>query len=211
MISRTFSLAVITALLIGCGSIDPIPQDTFYRLTELSSDGTAAVSPWTEGSVVIKRIRASGIYKDRALAVLKNDGVSLVQSNYHYWNDSPEIMVQRRVFEHAVRSGIASHVSLEMTEDAAYLVTGRLLRFERVDTDGEGAGVAVELLLGVTPIGDETGQPFERTLKFSDTTESADINEAVKKIAGGLDSLITQFIAEASSAISAVDTIVDKQ
>ena len=207
MITRTFSLALITALLIGCGSIEPIPQDTFYRLTELSGEGSARVSPWTEGSVVIKRVRASGIYKDRALAVLKEDGVSLVQSNYHYWNDSPEIMVQRRVFEHAVRSGIAPHVSLEMTEGADYLVSGRLLRFEKVDT----GGVAIELVLAVAPLGDNTGQPFERTLKFSDTTESADMNEAVKKIAGGLDSLITQFLTAASGVLSAQDTTLDTQ
>ena len=207
MITRTFSLALITALLIGCGTIEPIPQDTFYRLTELSGEGSVRLSPWTEGSVVIKRVRASGIYKDRALAVLKADGVSLVQSKYHYWNDSPEIMVQRRIFEHAVRGEIAPHVSLEMTDDADYSVSGRLERFDKVDN----GGVAIELVLAVTPLGDNPGQPFERTLKFSDTTESADINEAVKKIAGGLDSLITQFLTAASGALSAQDTTRDTQ
>ena len=210
MIARFFSLVVATVLTAACGSVAPIPQETFYRLGDLPKEGFSSVIPWTDRSVVIKRIRANGIYKDRALAMLKSDGVSLQQSSYHYWNDSPEILVQQRLYAHAVHNGIAPHVALEMVDDAAYVISGRLLRFEKLETSDAGGRVAIELALKLSPVDvDNNNEGFERTLKFSQATSSADINEAVKAIASGLDSLIAQFFTEATIALSAQDSDVD--
>ena len=209
MIARFFSLVVVTILMVACGGVAPIPQETFYRLGDLPDERLPDISPWTDRSVVIQRIRASGIYKDRALAMLKSDGVSLRQSSYHYWNDSPEILVQQRLYAHAVRNGIAPHVTLEMVEGAAYVISGRLLRFERVETRDTGARVVIELALKLSPVDADNNKRHERTLKFSQATASTDVNEAVKVMANGLDSLIARFFAEATIALSAQETNVD--
>ena len=121
--SNIFILALLTAVLSGCGSVSPIPSDTFYRFADLSAP-SPQTKAWTNGVIAIERVRASGIYKDRAIAVLNDDGVSLKQSKYHYWNDSPEVLIQQRILEHAMKAAIAPKVSLKVDNQTEYWFGG---------------------------------------------------------------------------------------
>ena len=203
MIFRSISVLSLVLACASCGRVAPLPSDTFYRLADIGIEYPSAVGRWTEYSVVINRIRASGIYKDRALARLKTDGVSLVQSNYDYWNDSPEIMVQQRIFAHAIQKNIAPRVSLNAVDNAAYQINGRLMRFEAIELSDGGLGVAVELTLSVQSLDGDSKFAFENTLKYSQNLQSTDINVAVKAISLGLDTLIARFLNEASEALAA--------
>lgn len=203
MIIRAVFTFTLMLLVSACGSMKPIPADTFYRLEKMTDAAAAGVSPWPAKNIVIKRIRANGIYKDRALAMMKSDGVSLVQSKYHYWNESPEIMLQERLYQHVVAHKLAPHVSLEMTEEGAHVISGRLLRFEKVDT-GTGAGaVAIELLLAVHSQDGEITHTFSQSYQFSEALQTPEMGEAVKSLSAGLDSLITQFLSQAGPAMKA--------
>ena len=208
MILKAIFLSFTVIFVVGCGGVAPIPSDTFYRLGKLETQASPNISAWTDRSIVVERIRANGIYKDRALALLKSDGVSLAQSDYHYWNDSPELLVQQRILEQGVRLGIAPNLTLDMVGGAAYVISGRLLRFERVKGADDSFGVAVELVLSVRAAGLNENPLFERNLNFSDAVNSADVSEAVIAISNGLDHLIVEFFSQASSFLSRPDASI---
>ena len=81
---RFVVLLFVVMIQCGCGTMKPIPGDTFYRLKHHDAPASEAGStPWTQTPLIIERFRASGIYKDRAIVLLQADGVSLTQSHYH--------------------------------------------------------------------------------------------------------------------------------
>ncbi|MEM7468391.1 MAG: hypothetical protein AAF387_16090 [Pseudomonadota bacterium] len=200
MISKLLGVFGFVAFLVGCGSVSPIPSDTFYRFEKVAEGGGAGVDPWSESSIIVSRIRATGIYKDRAIAQLAADGVSLKQSKYNYWNDSPEIMVQQRLFSHAQRLRLAPTVSLENHRDAEFVIGGRLLRLERTVAP---SGIAVELLLNVKRAESNEKMLFERRFARQATTDDETPKAAVKLISQSLDDIITQFIEEAGQRVHA--------
>ena len=195
-----FILALLTAVVSGCGSVSPIPSDTFYRFADLSAP-SPQTKAWTNGVIAIERVRASGIYKDRAIAVLNDDGVSLKQSKYHYWNDSPEVLIQQRILEHAMKAAIAPKVSLKVDNQTEYLVGGRLSRFERLENYSDGSGVAIELTLSVRRADSGGEILFEQQQRFIDAVAGAEIEDAVLSLSTGLDKMISDFLNAATSAV----------
>ena len=114
MFRTALTLAVImmfVGLTSGCGKLKPLPSDTFYRLSAPDNDeGTSKAENWTDGTLYVERFRASGIYKERAIALLEKDGVSIKQSRYHYWHESPELLLQQRMVERLMREQVAARV-----------------------------------------------------------------------------------------------------
>ena len=194
------TLALSIFLLSACGSVSPIPGDTFYRFNDVSI-ASAHDKAWTGGVVAIDRVRASGIYKDRAIAILKEDGVSLIQSKYHYWNDSPEVLIQQRIFEHAIKAAVAPTVSLKVDTQTDYVIGGRLSRFERLENYSGGSGVAIELTLNLRRADDSGEIIFEQQQRFVEASDSAEVRDAVLTLSAGLDKLIAEFFSAASRVV----------
>ncbi|MGR8950132.1 MAG: hypothetical protein ACU84Q_18975 [Gammaproteobacteria bacterium] len=201
MIFRYLLLSVLALSLSACGSVSPIPSDTFYRLDDNAANIAKSGRAWTDGGVMIERVRARGIYKDRAIAILKEDGVSLKQSKYHHWNDTPEVLIQHRLLEHAVASGISNKVSVKRDGQTEFIVGGRLLRFERLENYSGEPAVAVELALNVrrANVGGDT--LFESKQSYVRATKSAEVHEAVRALSAGIDEIIANFFRDASSVL----------
>lgn len=200
---RFLFLLLVIALQSACGGLEPMPGDTFYRLKELNTGAVGEkVAPWTEQSLAVERFRANGIYKDRAIALLQDDGVSLNQSKYHYWNDSPEILLQERFVEHALKQGIAGTVTSDISSDAEYVVMGRILRFERTRIASATHAVTIGLDLAVRRARSGREILYQEQLNFTQTMDDGEMPSAINLFSVGLDQLFTQFIEKATLSLS---------
>lgn len=199
---RILFLCLICTLLLACSSLDPVPADTFYRFKNISQFvSKEKLTAWTKATLQVERLRAAGIYKDRAIVLMQPDGVSLRQSKYHYWNDSPEIMLQQRILAHARGYGLASIITGDNASVADIVIGGHVLRFERILEDaGNSSAVAIELELNVrTAEGDTVVQDL---FKFEQTLSSTETAAAIEAISDGVDKLIEQFLLRADRALA---------
>lgn len=139
---RGVAVLALAGLLGACGAMSPPPTDTFYRLPGTVSSATAAAA--AEGRVIyVAPLAADGVLGERALVYVHADGTTLEQHNYHFWVDSPRLMLQQAVAT-ALRAQLGATVVLEPTRAASHTVSGRILRFERVEGEGGGTRVALE-------------------------------------------------------------------
>lgn len=137
-------LVLVPALLVSCGSMGPPPTDEFYRL--LLPAPAAQTMPVSQRNNVafVAPFQASGLHGERALIYAYEDGTSLSQYHYHFWIDSPRIMLQQALVKH-LESALGLTVLDTATRDANYLITGRIHRFERDSSNGDQTVVALHL------------------------------------------------------------------
>lgn len=138
--TRTLALALIVMAVAGCGTLSAPPRDQFHRLVPAAVGAAAtpaADAPW----VFVAPFGASGLHGQRALVYAHADGTSLEQYGYHYWIDSPRVMLQQGLAA-TLRGTLPARVLTEPGADEGLVVRGRIERFERVD-HGDGAGAAV--------------------------------------------------------------------
>lgn len=199
---RLLVLLVMIVVQAGCGRMEPVPGDTFYRLKKTDSSSIGENNnPWTENALVIERFRATGIYKDRAIALLREDGVSLTQSKYHYWNDSPELLLQERFLEHAVEQRLANSVALNSATSAEFIVSGRILRFERVTIDNEPDEVAIQLEISIRRAKATREVLFREQFNFGQVMTGDSMPDAVALFSRGIEQVFSQFITKAGGSI----------
>ncbi len=200
---RFVALLFVVLIQASCGTMEPIPGDTFYRLKQDSSPNpSSSTAPWTSNTLVVERFRANGIYKDRAIAMLQQDEVSLTQSKYHYWNDSPEILLQERFLEFARSHKLATHVALDTSNNADYVVTGRILRFERVKSGDASYEVSIHLELGVRRASGGRELVFRDDFTFQEAVPGEQIPDAVALFSRGTEQLFSQFVSKVGTVIS---------
>ena len=137
---RALALVFIVMALAGCGTLSAPPRDQFHRLVPAAAGAPPAEAgdaPW----VFVAPFGASGLHGQRALVYAHADGTSLEQYGYHYWIDSPRVMLQQGLAA-TLRESLPARVLTEPGADEGLVVRGRVDRFERVD-HGDGAGAAV--------------------------------------------------------------------
>ena len=138
---------LLTASLAGCGSLTPPPTDTFYRLN-LTSPPVTAGAPVLAGVVAVAPFTASSLHSQRALVYAHANGTSLEQHAYHFWIDSPRLLMQHGLADFARTQGLAEIVVIKPAREAAYEIQGRIERLERVGT-GKSHNAEVALALEI--------------------------------------------------------------
>ncbi len=140
---RRLAVVLTVSAVAGCGTLSAPPRDQFHRL--VPSAGAAASTQAVDAPLVfVAPFGASGLHGERALIYAHADGTSLEQYGYHYWIDSPRVMLQQGLAA-TLRGMLAARVLTEPGAGQGLEVRGRIDRFERVD-HGEGAGTAVVAL-----------------------------------------------------------------
>lgn len=148
MIARPVSgivfVATLAVVLAGCGSFSAPPKDRFYRLSAAPVTALDPAAPAGEGPLVyVAPFEASGLHAERALVFAYDDGTSLEQHGYHFWIDSPRMLLQQALAS-TLAAEAGARVSTQATPDAGVVVRGRIERFEQTE-DGSGADVALVL------------------------------------------------------------------
>lgn len=147
------------AALVACGGTPP--KDSFYRLPGIDAgDRPAEIS---DGPIIyIPPFDADGLHGERALVYAHDDGTSLEQYTYHYWADSPRLLLQQAL---AVRVRATRRVVTTPSAEAGYTLRGRIVRLE-VQEAGKGATAEVSLEFELSPV--DTDVPaFSRSVKRS--------------------------------------------
>jgi len=140
---RALVLAFTVVALAGCGTFSAPPRDQFHRLSPVAF-GTGGARAVDTPIVFVAPFGASGLHGERALVYAHADGTSLEQYGYHYWIDSPRVMLQQGLAA-TLRRTLSARVLTEPGAGESIVVRGRIERFERVD-HGDAAGAAVVAL-----------------------------------------------------------------
>jgi len=144
--------ALAAGFLAGGCATGPPPVDHFYRL-EVPGPASSLPAPRFDGLLAVEPLRSDGLLRERAMAYAGAAGSELRQHAYHSWVAPPTDLLQEALVTFLRASKVAGTVvTPEMRLRPDYLVTGRLLRFERLLGEGE-PGVVVELRLGLKDVG----------------------------------------------------------
>lgn len=131
--ARAGRVAVFAAILSAGCTQDPVPQDSFYRLSG-PSDVQPAPAPVLSGVLEVARFRADGLVAGRSLVYSRADVPQrLNEYNYHFWVEPPTVMLQDRLIAFARDARLAATVvTPEMRVEPEYMLSGRIQRFEQV-------------------------------------------------------------------------------
>lgn len=153
-IRRTLRPALVAAASLvaiawlGCAS-GPAPRDHFYRLEATAPQKLA--SPPLTGTLEVDRLRVEAISQGRQMLYREAARPSEIEQHaYHYWVDPPSVMLQEQLVRYLRSAGVARQVVTPAVHvESDYLVSGRLVRLERVLSGGEQR-IAVEIEFTLT-------------------------------------------------------------
>jgi ABC-type uncharacterized transport system auxiliary subunit len=168
---RTFAVLTMICTLIGCGAVEPLPEDVFlrHRLLSASAADVPAARQWVAGELRVAVVKASGVQRERAVAYSTDGGATLRLHRYLFWLDTPSEMVRQTLTAYLQARGIAG-----------YVVTN--------------PSPATELELSVSL------NQFEQMIASDATTMQAEITFQLSAKPGGHSLLVGTYRAQATSA-----------
>lgn len=171
MILRATVALTLCAVLTACGSLSTPKKDTFYRL----GDSVPELAGAAGGQLIhVPPFHANGLLSERALVYAHAGGTALEQYNYHFWVDSPRMLLQQALID-ALAGAPTVQATREPVSGAAYTVDGRIRRFERAGEKGAASAelaLELELTAGREPV-PVLSRSYTRSIKLSDDTPAA--------------------------------------
>ena len=125
------AMAVIT--VVGCAAQPPVPQDRYYRLQSVVATAPLA-APALPGILEIERFSADGLADGRPIVYIDpTDPNQLLEYHYHFWTQSPSIMLRDELVTYLRAVKVATNVvSPEMRLEPEFAMTGRSVRLEQI-------------------------------------------------------------------------------
>lgn len=183
-------------IIIGCllffsaCSNQPATVKQYYRLTT-DYDSSQAINNTSLPSVVISRPKAFSILAGRPMVATKQDG-ALVQLNYHYWLESPTILLHESLKTWATQHWQQIKTSAAFNDQHPRL-DSQILAFEK---NGNQAKVAINFnlsdpdgktLLDKTltqnlTIEGETYSHFVRTMNLAVSNILDDLSQSINQL-----------------------------
>jgi ABC-type uncharacterized transport system auxiliary subunit len=192
-VPTTAVLTLIAALLavgpVGCAS-DPPPADHFYDLIPEDS-GRRFGEPILDGTLVVERFTAEGVLSERPVLYKPNGGAGLRQYSYHYWSQSPGLMLRDAAIREYRRAGVAKRVvSPAMRLLPAYRMTGSVSQLYHERRSGTATAVlAVEITISRA----RDGQPvLLETYRRRQRVDSRKIEAAVQAFQAALTDIVAR-------------------
>jgi ABC-type uncharacterized transport system auxiliary subunit len=191
---RVLLYILLVSLLTACASLSPVPEDRYYRLSEVAAKSSGKAS--LGGVLAIGTIENAGIYNERA--ILYSDSAQparLQRYHYHFWADAPPRLIQDHLAVYLRKAAAANTVVNDRGEvDWNYLLSGKLRRFERV-MEGTGSRVAVEMEFRLMH------RHSRKALLVKDYVVEVDVagetvNDAVEAITRALETIYGQLLAD---------------
>ncbi len=144
---RAYAIALLMAMLAGCGGAPAVPDFTYHRLPRWQP--LPPTAPLTQLPIVVESFSADGLYADQALIyALDADAQALRQYHYQLWTDPPTRILQRRLIAQLREVQAAALVTDVLpASQPAMRIKGIILRFDRVPTSDGGQEAVVALKL----------------------------------------------------------------
>lgn len=159
-------------ILSGCLSTEPVPENNFYRLVPIEQikryDKTSI-----PGSLVVERVKAIGILRERALLYSTDKSPEVVQQHhYHYWVDSPTSLIREQMVTYFRNANLANHVTTERRSGSGdYHLKVEMKKLERILLSS--GRVAVKVTLAMELSASNQVRPLF-TRNYSENRESKD-------------------------------------
>jgi ABC-type uncharacterized transport system auxiliary subunit len=190
--------ALLIGLLGGCGSSGPAPEDRYYRL-DLPAPKVDADAPRLGGHLVVDRVDAFPVYRDRAMVYGRSDEPqTLMQHHYHFWIAPPPDLVRDQLVAYLRDSGLVDQVSMVPPRDdqtTTHIAT-RLTHFERVLLADGGVEAVVGIEVTVHRNGVIQLQRAYRERVFSDDSSfAASVKATRDALAGVFSALLDDLVA----------------
>jgi ABC-type uncharacterized transport system auxiliary subunit len=179
-----------------------VAPDRYYRL-EVAAPEVAQAAPRLPGSLRVMPFRADGLV--RGTALLHSDvGHPSEVGRYatHHWVDSPTQMLQLETARFLRAARVADTVlPVDTSTRADWLVSGRVLRIERV----EGAGAPRALLELELQVAQGPGRElvFQRGYR-EERPAGPDVRDAAAAMNAALGAILQRFVADLETAGSGV-------
>jgi uncharacterized lipoprotein YmbA len=184
-------VAATTLLLLGACSPPSVPDVTYFRMPPAAAR-TRAAKPLSVLPIEVETFRAEGLYAEQAvLYAATPDAGALRAYHYQLWSDPPSRALQERLTNRLRDGGLAPLVSDRLPASVQALrVQGRILRFERVKSDGPAkASVAFEMR-----VEQDSGEPLLEQSYAAEQTASDDTMAAtVNAFATAVDAAFAKF------------------
>ncbi len=190
-------MAVLALVLAACGSVAPLPEEVFLRLTVLmpASPASGHASP---GELRVAPLVASGLHKERALAYTRDGGQSLQLSHDEFWIDSPEQLLQQALAA-CLRGALHERVVTEASPQVKRFVTGRITRFEQ-QFAADGTSMVAGLELTVREVRHEHTL-FSKTYVETEALEEATPTAVARAMSRAVGTICATFVGDAGDTL----------
>ncbi|MBI2584406.1 MAG: membrane integrity-associated transporter subunit PqiC [Rhodospirillales bacterium] len=190
------ALAVAAAgVVAACGSAPPVPEDQFYRLKAVRAESAAPAKLLFPGTVEIDRFVADGVTAGRPIVYSEAGKPYQVREyHYHFWTQPPTVMLRDELVSYLRVAKIAKAVvTPEMRVNAEYVLTGKIIRLEKVI--GTPPKAVLEIELGVRKA---TGGEliFLNTYRIEAASEGPGVDDAVHALNAALSTVYGRFVAD---------------
>ena len=161
IVTRIFLLILSVSFLTACGLGGvSAPQDHYYKLPALNISAQSA--PRFE-QLVIKPVKATGLYHDRAILYIEQEKpLELKRYHYNFWSETPANLLHNALYQGLSSSALSQNISRDIKVTRPdYIIDSRVVRFERVIHSGD-VTVQVSLDISVRSGHDESDQWTKR-------------------------------------------------
>jgi ABC-type uncharacterized transport system auxiliary subunit len=189
--------ALVTIAWLACAS-GPAPRDHFYRLEAAAPKALA--SPALAGTVEVDRLRVEAVSHGRRMLYRDaSQSGEIGQHAYHHWVDPPSVMLQDQLVRYMRLAGAAETVVTPAVHvESDYLVSGRIIRMERILSGGEQR-VAVEIELMLTR---QEGRDLLvlETYREERVAPGAGVDQSVAAYEQAITAIFERFLADIPSS-----------
>lgn len=142
---RWVQIAIVSIVLAAC-SQPPVPKDNYYRL-HVGTPKQIYKQPILTGTIEVQRFSADGLMANRHIAYATSQRPNLLNEyHYHFWSEPPPVMIRDQLVDYLRAAKTSKRVvTPELRVSSAYIITGKIKRFEHIR--GSNAHAAVELEL----------------------------------------------------------------
>ena len=184
--------AVLSLTLWSCAS-GPAPVDHYYQIDAGVPD--APLANKLEGSLQVDRLRTDALMGERQLLYKKTaDASEIRQHPYQRWSDPPAILLQTELIAFLSAATAADTVmSATARVKPDYVVSGRILNFERVLEPNVRAVVEIQLAVTRTA-GEEI--LVNHSYREERTAENSTIAASAVAFSEAVHAIFEQFLSD---------------
>ena len=190
------ALLVLALLgLVGCSTPPPMPDDSYFRLqpSSYAKRYSQAVLP---GVLLIEVPEAAAVRRSRKMIYSEDqEHLRFRQYHYHHWEDSPPILIQRRLTQVLSASGVASAVVNQRRGGVQYVLESRITRFDRLLAAGK-ASAHIDIEFWLVDVAKPKQVLLHRHYEESVTASSMSIETTVVAFSLGLDRISERLLED---------------
>ena len=192
---RVLMVAAV-GVLAACGSADPVPEDQFYRLRAVLSSPPLSKALFP-GTLEIDRFVADGLTAGRPIVYSEaGKPFQVKEYHYHFWTQPPTVMLRDELVSYLRAAKISNTVvTPEMRVPADYVLTGKIIRLERIIGTPPKAVLELELSLRKATGGKLL---FLETYRIEKPSDGSSVGAAVVSLNAALTAIYAKFVDDLS-------------